>query len=238
MGEIEGKLSVYGVDPREDVKKLELRLKAAEDTARMSLESEKIEEGSLLLLEKDGSYSALAMAEEKATRLEAETAREKLRMDAIRLLHGTVAACRTETLAGVTAPVESIVTRNLMRIAGPRFGRVRLGETFEPVHVVPRETENINATPGDLSGGEQEQLYFVTRLALAEVLSRDERQLVVLDDVLAFTDSGRLNRALAILEEAAQRNQVVVLTCRPEWYRGIPSASFIDLEAIVNARRE
>ncbi|MDD5222697.1 MAG: hypothetical protein PHE84_01790 [bacterium] len=237
LGEIEGKLSVYGVDPREDVKKLELRLKAAVDTARMSLESEKIEEGSLLLLEKDGSYSALAMAEEKVARLEAETAREKLQMDAIRLLHGTVAVCRSETLAGVTAPVESIVTRNLMRIAGPRFGRVRLGETFEPVHVVPREAE-VNAAPGELSGGEQEQLYFVTRLALAEVLSRDERQLVVLDDVLAFTDSGRLNRALAILEEAAQQNQVVVLTCRPEWYRGISTANFIDLEEIVRGSRQ
>jgi len=237
LKEIEGKLSAYGGDPREDVKKFDLRLKEREESVKQCRDSEKLAEGRLLQLEKDGSYSALALAEEKVARLELETAREKLRMDSIKLLHNTVASCRSEALAGVTAPVESIVTRNLRRIAGARFGRVRLGEGFEPVNVIPQEAE-VTATPSELSGGEQEQLYFVTRLALAEVLAKEERQLVVLDDVLAFTDSGRLNRALTIMEEAAQKNQVVVLTCHPEWYRSVSTASFFDLEEIIRRSRQ
>ena len=38
---------------------------------------------------------------------------------------------------------------------------------------------------------------------------------------------------MGILEEAAQRLQVLVLTCHPERYRGLEAASFINLEAIV-----
>jgi hypothetical protein len=56
---------------------------------------------------------------------------------------------------------------------------------------------------------------------------------IVLDDVLTATDAGRLARVMGVLEEAAQRLQVLVLTCHPERYRGLEGASFVDLEAIV-----
>jgi len=46
---------------------------------------------------------------------------------------------------------------------------------------------------------------------LAQILARGERQLVVLDDVLTATDSGRLARVMGVLEEAAQRLEVLVL---------------------------
>jgi uncharacterized protein YhaN len=84
-----------------------------------------------------------------------------------------------------------------------------------------------------ISGGEREQVYLATRLALAEVLAQGERQLVVLDDVLAATDAGRLARVMDVLEEAALRLQLLILTCHPERYRGLEGASFIDLEAAI-----
>ena len=76
-------------------------------------------------------------------------------------------------------------------------------------------------------------MYLATRLALAEVLGRDERQLVVLDDVLTATDAGRLARVMNVLEEAAQRLQVLILTCHPERYRGLKNGHFFDLENLV-----
>jgi uncharacterized protein YhaN len=60
-----------------------------------------------------------------------------------------------------------------------------------------------------------------TRLALAEVLAGEDRRHLVLDDILAATDTGRLARILSILEEAAQRLQFFILTCHPERYRGL-----------------
>jgi uncharacterized protein YhaN len=98
--------------------------------------------------------------------------------------------------------------------------------------VVPESIEQA-VTLDNLSGGEQEQLYLATRLALAEVLGREERQLVVLDDVLTATDAGRLARVMNVLEEAAQRLQILILTCHPERYRGLKRAAFFDLESLI-----
>jgi len=56
---------------------------------------------------------------------------------------------------------------------------------------------------------------------------------VVLDDVLTATDAGRLARVVNVLEDAAQRLQVLILTCHPERYRGLRQAVFFDLEAQV-----
>jgi uncharacterized protein YhaN len=107
---------------------------------------------------------------------------------------------------------------------------VRLGDRFAPGGVAP------TAMPDGvellaLSGGEQEQVHLAVRLALAEVLSKDEPQMVVLDDVLVATDAGRLGRVLDVLAEVGQRLQVIVLTCHPERYRALDRATFIDLEA-------
>ncbi len=83
-----------------------------------------------------------------------------------------------------------------------------------------------------ISGGEREQVYFAVRMALADVAFTNERQLVVLDDVFTYTDTPRLARIATILDEAADRFQIVLLTCHPERYRGLPNAKFFDLEAI------
>jgi uncharacterized protein YhaN len=56
----------------------------------------------------------------------------------------------------------------------------------------------------------------------------------VLDDVLTATDAARLARILTILEEAAQRLQVLIITCHPERYRGLDGAQFFDLEAMLH----
>jgi len=121
----------------------------------------------------------------------------------------------------------------LLREAFPdTWAKVAVDITFEPGHVIPELAEG-SVSVEQVSGGEREQIYLATRLALADVLARGERQLVVLDDVLTATDSGRLARVMGILEEAAQRLQVLVLTCHPERYRGLAGANFVDLEAII-----
>jgi exonuclease SbcC len=58
---------------------------------------------------------------------------------------------------------------------------------------------------------------------------------VVLDDVLTFTDAARMARMLDVLEESAQRLQILIITCHPERYRGLQAAQFIDLEEMVRA---
>ena len=232
LEEIDKKLVEFGDDPAIAIDKLERQLETVGEAAIKALEDEKSEEGRMWQLSSQGTYSVLAQAEEEVANLKSQIEGEQLRLDAVRLMYETVKQCREEALAAVAGPVEEAATRTLLRIAGERLGRLQLGESFEPSRVLP-EVSGASVTLDNVSGGEREQIYLATRLALAEVLAKDERQLVVLDDVLAATDAGRLARVMTVLEEAAQSLQIFILTCHQERYRGLEQANFIDLEAIV-----
>lgn len=84
----------------------------------------------------------------------------------------------------------------------------------------------------NLSGGETEQLYLATRLALASFLADEKRQTVVLDDVLTATDRVRLGRVLQALDDASERLQVIILTCHADRYERLAKARFFELEAL------
>ena len=74
-----------------------------------------------------------------------------------------------------------------------------------------------------------------SRLALGEVYTEKfGRQMLVLDDVLVYTDPERHERMLEILKIASQKLQIVILTSRPQFYRGIvgPEHEF-DIPALV-----
>ncbi len=235
LEEIKARLAEFGDDPSATVTTLEKQLQAADDAATEALEQEKTEEGRLMHAAAQGPYSGLCRAEEEVARLKREIASEELRLAAIRLLRTTVEESRNAALAAVAAPVELAATRTLQRIAGNRLGRVQLGEAFEPTQVLPEVTD-LPVSIENTSGGEREQIYLATRLALADVLTKGEHQLVVLDDVLVATDAGRLARVMRMLEEAGQRLQVLILTCHPERYLGLDGAHFIDLDQILSAR--
>ena len=226
-------LDEYDTDPIEEVARLEHSLQATEERGTHTLEREKLEEGKLQTLSASGPYSVLAEAEEQVAALSAQLQAEQQRIASIQLLRDTLTACRTEAVAAVVGPVEQAATRLFHRIAGRRLGGVSLGESFSPTTVSPVGTDSA-VDIEDLSGGEKEQLYLATRLALADLLAKEERQLVVLDDVLTFTDTGRLARVMGLLEEAAERLQVLVLTCHPERYAALKEATLVDLEALIH----
>ncbi len=236
LEEIAAKLSEFKDNPVITASTLEKQVQAAEETANKALIAENREERHLEDLNAEGTYSLLAVVEERVAALEAEVAAEELRAEAIRLLRDTLVDCRAEAVAAVAGPVEAVATQMVQRIAGGRLGRLKLGEAFGPASVVP-EISGEEVSLDAVSGGEREQIYLATRLALAEVLAREERQMVVLDDVMTFTDAGRMARVLAILEEEAQRLQVVILTCHPQRYRGLGNAQFVDLETQVREAR-
>ncbi|MEW6664970.1 MAG: AAA family ATPase [Thermodesulfobacteriota bacterium] len=231
LAEIEKEMESYRDDPIAATETLERQLKSAKDSASEAREKELREETRLEGISAQGPYSLLAVAEERVLRLEEEANRERLRMEAIRVLRETVTQCKAEVIASVAEPVETAATRIFQRIASPRLGRIRIGEAFQPAGVVP-DAENDAVSLDNLSGGEQEQLYLATRLALADVLGKEDRQLVVLDDVLTATDTGRSARVMNVIEEAAQRLQILILTCHPERYRGLKTGHFYDLEAL------
>ena len=113
----------------------------------------------------------------------------------------------------MVGPLQARVATRLSLFTGNRYRGLKLDEKLSPTVVIPREVDDADLT--DLSFGTQEQLMFLTRLCLAEMLSeKHQRQSLMFDDNLVHTDHRRMTIALDILTEAAQKSQVVLLTCK------------------------
>ena len=80
----------------------------------------------------------------------------------------------------------------------------------------------IDESCGDLSRGTQEQLAVLTRLAFADLLlERGAPVSLILDDPLVYSDDTRFEIITDILLEAAERMQVILLTCRSKAFRHV-----------------
>ncbi len=71
-----------------------------------------------------------------------------------------------------------------------------------------------------LSGGTQEQVALLVRLAFARMLAASGRVApVILDDALIFTDDDRIERMFDALHRQASDLQIIVLSCRQRAFR-------------------
>lgn len=220
LGEAQESLAGFGADPRGELADLEAQLVVLRREAAAAEKSVSQLEGELKAKAAEGAYSALAEVEDRLASLAEKIGRQQLENAAIKLLYETVEMRRRQAVEEVVAPVAQRATSSLQRIAGPRFCEIRFEESFVPGGVAPR----MAAAPVDLvrlSGGEQEQVHFAVRLALADVVAGGQRQLLVLDDALVNTDPGRMSRIRTILKETAQRFQVLILSCHPELYASL-----------------
>ena len=201
----------------------QVRHQADEAGKRLNTES-----GRLQQIISEAPYSKLAEVEEEIARLERDIARDRLHIDAIQLLHNTVQQQKSGVMQSLIDPIRTRANSILQRIAGSRFDGLEFDDTLLPTGIAPQSNSEAVAL-NQISGGEQEQVHFAVRMALADIAFPDSRQLVVLDDVFTYTDATRLGRIATILEESAQRFQIVLLTCHPERYRGMSDAKFFDL---------
>ncbi len=167
-----------------------------------------------------------------------QAAREKLdrrlrQAHAAKRLYDTLCQCRDEARARYLVPLQQQVGR-LLPVLLPE-AKVDFDEQFQLTQL-NRPTAGVD-TFDELSGGSQEQIGILVRLAMGLVLAGDEGLTVMLDDALVATDDQRYERMGAVLDLCAQRLQVILATCHWSRYRrlGIPSHQVIDLPAIRQA---
>ena len=159
-------------------------------------------------------------------------------MQALSLLRNVLVDVKSAMLASLAAPVEKLATQYLDEICGKPIAQIRLNGDFGSGGVVPVQLsrEIDSAVDVDrLSGGEKEQVFLCTRLALAEELSGAERHTLVMDDVLTSTDPQRLSRICNLLSRLSDRFQIVILTCQPNRFAAIRNANRIDLSRLAGS---
>ncbi len=177
-----------------------------------------------------GLYSETEALRARHERLSERRSVLQQRAEATRLLHLLADRMRKDRTGGLTLPIAERVGGWLAELTGEAYDAIELDEQLLP-HAL-RSTRYRARLPLDsLSHGTHEQVAVLVRLAMAMLLSRDERQLVVLDDRLVNADRDRMERLCAIVQEAAQESQVVLATCRPELYEALAQAHRIDVPA-------
>jgi len=114
------------------------------------------------------------------------------------------------------------------------LGRIVFGQDFaveldDDLRVARRTLDGTTLDVEQLSTGAREQLAVLARLAVAAITAADGGVPVLLDDALGWSDPQRLERMAAAFHVAARDSQVIVLTCVPERYAAIGSATTVRL---------
>jgi hypothetical protein len=157
----------------------------------------------------DGVGEAHAAAQEQRVLAEREYARIQERIATLQLLRDTVGGCLAEGRKRYYEPVR----RHLRPYLSDLFpgAELELGDDFTITGMKRSRSESFKR----LSGGTQEQIAVLVRLAMGTLLAeRSGNVPVILDDALVYCDDDRINLMFDALSRAGKHQQIIVLTCR------------------------
>jgi exonuclease SbcC len=184
--------------------------------------------GTLRALGAEGTYSTETGVLESISIRRAEADAARHHGWSARLLRDLLERRKEAATRAVLTPLQEKISATFADLTGDHARKVYLDETLQIRGVGRSETELL---PFELlSQGTREQLLLALRIAVADAVANGEPQLLILDDVLVNTDPVRQHRVLDLLQSAALRLQILILTCHPDRYRGIGAQTTIELQ--------
>ncbi|AWB48812.1 chromosome segregation protein SMC [Gemmobacter aquarius] len=190
---------------------------ARNDTTRLQMERAqldteiKIQSGAGVMEDLADTTTRLAAATETLATISFEVA-------VLKELAATLEAARNEARDRYFEPVLAEL-RPLLRMLWPD-AELRLdGESLLPTALVRDGREEPLSI---LSGGTQEQIALLVRLAFARLLaSRGQPAPIIFDDALVYTDDDRIEKMFNALHAQASGQQIIVLSCRQRAFRDL-----------------
>lgn len=167
-----------------------------------------------------GIEETLLAAEAERDRLVREVAEFEQEAAVLQMLLEVLQAAESEAKSRYLAPIVSRVEPYLkMLLPGADI------VLHESLRIAELHRDGQNEDFDILSGGTQEQLAVLTRIAFAELLLGQGRPAtVILDDALVFSDDDRIENMFDVLMRAGARVQIIVLTCRRRLFTRLGAA--------------
>ena len=128
-----------------------------------------------------------------------------------KLLLDTLAEAERDDASHLGDALVKPVSDRMAALTNGRYSEVGIGPKLNATGIRLGDDER---SFDDVSVGTREQIALLLRLAIAEALG----SFVILDDHLTQSDPGRMAWIRGLLAEAAQKIQVVVMTCHPDAY--------------------
>ncbi len=125
---------------------------------------------------------------------------------------GALNKAESGTMKKAARFLEQRMARDIERITGGRYRRLKVDETTLTFSLYsPELDEWVDARR--LSQGTLDQLYLCARLGIVRQVVEDANPPIVLDDPFVTFDDERATRAIELLKEIATDFQVILLTC-------------------------
>ncbi len=137
------------------------------------------------------------------------------RVAALRLLLSVLREQRNTLTQRLHEPLQKHINHYLRLLLGK--ARVELDEYLAPRWLQRDSGQGLADDIDGLSFGAREQIGLIARLAYADLLQQAGRPtLLILDDVLVHSDNERLSAMKRIINDAAQRHQILLFTCQAD----------------------
>lgn len=153
---------------------------------------------------RDEAAGLMQSAQERAARFAHEAAGLTLLVDALRAKRGAAQEAYFGPVQQELAPLLALLHEDAAL-------------SFDPASMLPQGLERGGALEDMemLSGGTQEQIAILTRLAFARLFARQGKPMpIILDDALVYSDDSRIMSMFTALHRVAADQQVIVFSCR------------------------
>lgn len=112
------------------------------------------------------------------------------------------------------------------------MGRLVFDDSFQvdisdELQMASRTVKGVTVPFDSLSGGTEEQLSLIFRLACSMIVAKDGGTPLILDDALGYADPDRLRLMGAVPAKAAKECQIVIFTCVPDRYCNVGEATVL-----------
>ena len=166
----------------------------------------------------DAVEERLAECEQQLTAAEQALARYDHEVAVLQRLEAVLTDARVAARERYFAPVAAEL-KPLLHLLWPEAELTWTQDTLLPESLIRNgQTEPLDI----LSGGTQEQIALLVRLAFAQMLERGGHHApVLLDDALVYTDDDRIERMFDALHRQAGDLQIIVFSCRQRAFRDL-----------------
>lgn len=199
-----------------------------QEYVRLKMEIDELEKNTRELerkqLEIKGAISTIEVNEEQISALieeieekENQLLYEKRRLEILKVINETLKEAYQSTLIPAKAVLKEKVVEYFSLITGNRYSQIEMDENTLEFKLFSPEKNDwvvVEAQDKELSRGTIDQFFLSVRLALVDIISRERKPPIFLDDPFITFDNERLRKTMLMLKEIAKEHQIIIFTCK------------------------
>jgi len=155
--------------------------------------------------------------EEQEASTERSLAHLKEWLDVYQLTRDVMEQAKEQTMRSARDELEPRIGVYFRRITQGRYTQVEADDDLNLRVFSQKKGDWVTPDSGELSRGTVDQLYLAARLALLDLLYRDAKPPLLLDDPFVKFDPDRRRQAMVLCKEIAQEHQVLLFTCHDDY---------------------